>query len=125
MTADHGATLDLMQVPFTRDGVEQAADTWLASSPRAGAICAFNDEFAIALLSALAVRAVRVPDDVAVIGVDDIPLGALVTPSLTTVTADYRGFGEAIAEATTAVIADRPAVDLALPAVRVVHRQSA
>jgi DNA-binding LacI/PurR family transcriptional regulator len=90
------------------------------------AICAYNDDFAIALLSALAAAGVGVPDDVAVIGVDDVPLGALVTPSLTTVTADYNRFGEAIAEATRAAIEGEGQSDgLSLPDVRVVPRESA
>ncbi|MBA8796011.1 DNA-binding LacI/PurR family transcriptional regulator [Friedmanniella endophytica] len=51
-------------------------------------VCAYNDEQAIVLLAALRRAGLAVPDDVAVIGVDDIPLAALTDPPLTTVVND-------------------------------------
>jgi DNA-binding LacI/PurR family transcriptional regulator len=92
-----GASFEVHRAPLTRAGVSGVADRWMASTGRADAISASNDEFALALLGALAARGVRVPDDVAVIGVDDIPLAAAATPSLTTVAADFGPWGEAIA----------------------------
>lgn len=49
------------------------------------AIFASNDSMAIGALSALRQRGVRVPDDVAVAGFDDIPIAAYLTPTLTSV----------------------------------------
>ena len=48
-------------------------------------ILAFNDLVAMGLLSALADRGVRVPDDVSVVGFDDIAFAELASPPLTTV----------------------------------------
>ncbi|GAA1654836.1 LacI family DNA-binding transcriptional regulator [Microbacterium flavum] len=48
-------------------------------------IVAYNDEVAIAVLAGARAAGLRVPDDLAVIGVDDIPLSRLTTPALTTV----------------------------------------
>jgi DNA-binding LacI/PurR family transcriptional regulator len=121
-----GGTLAIQMASLSRAGVEQTVATCRGAAAPPEAICAYNDDFAIALLSALAAAGVGVPDDVAVIGVDDVPLGALVTPSLTTVTADYNRFGEAIAEATKAAIEGEGRPDgLSLPEVRVVPRESA
>jgi DNA-binding LacI/PurR family transcriptional regulator len=92
-----GAQVRVHRAPLSRRGVHAVADRWAGMDPRATAICASNDEFAIALLAAFEARRVRVPDDVAVIGVDNIPLGAAMTPSLTTVAADFAPWGEAIA----------------------------
>ena len=56
-------------------------------------VCA-NDQMAIGVLRAFAAGGVRVPDDMAVIGFDDIALGSLYDPSLTTVHQPMRMLGE-------------------------------
>jgi LacI family transcriptional regulator len=65
------------------EGGVAAADLVLASS--ATSVIAYNDMVALGLISRLAARGVRVPDDISIIGFDDIPAAALVTPALTTV----------------------------------------
>ncbi len=60
-----------------------AADYAVAS--RATAVLAFNDLMAMGLVSRLRSRAIRVPQDISVIGCDDIPVAQLVDPALTTV----------------------------------------
>lgn len=52
------------------------------------AVCAFTDDVAIAVMGAAAANGIRVPEDLAVIGVDDIPLAAVSIPPLTTVHLD-------------------------------------
>ncbi|PPF55984.1 hypothetical protein C5C13_11605 [Clavibacter michiganensis] len=54
----------------------------------ATAVFAANDAMAIGALDALARRGVRVPEDVSVLGADDIPAAAFVTPSLSSVAHD-------------------------------------
>ena len=49
------------------------------------AVVCYDDKLAIALLDGLRARGVRVPDDVAVVGYDDIPFAAFSNPRLTTV----------------------------------------
>jgi len=49
------------------------------------AIFCVNDRTAFGALAALAERGRRVPEDVSVVGFDDIPLAALIRPALTTV----------------------------------------
>jgi len=56
-------------------------------------VCA-NDQMAIGVLRAFAAGGVRVPEDVAVVGFDDIALGSLYDPSLTTVHQPMRMLGE-------------------------------
>ncbi len=58
------------------------------------AVFAGNDHMAIGLLSALRARGLRVPDDVAVVGFDDVPEAAYLSPPLTTVRQDFQGLGE-------------------------------
>ena len=61
----------------------QAADLVLADG--ATAILAYNDLMALGVLSRLSARGVRVPQDLSVVGCDDIAMAAMATPPLTTI----------------------------------------
>lgn len=58
-----------------------------------GAVFASNDLSAIGLLSALRERGLRVPEDVSVVGFDDVPEAGYVFPPLTTVRQDFAALG--------------------------------
>jgi LacI family transcriptional regulator len=70
-----------------------AVERLLATSPRPDALFASNDAMAIAAMSALRGAGLRVPEDVAVTGFDDIPVARFMNPSLTTVRVDIAGLG--------------------------------
>jgi LacI family transcriptional regulator len=70
---------------FSRDGGAQAACQLIDRHPDMTAIFGLNDLMAVGALSALRARGICVPDQIAVVGFDDIPLASDVTPSLTTV----------------------------------------
>jgi len=53
--------------------------------PPVTAVAAYNDEVALAVLGAAQTEGIRVPDELAIIGVDDLHAGRLVVPALTTV----------------------------------------
>ncbi|MEU6911809.1 LacI family DNA-binding transcriptional regulator [Streptomyces olindensis] len=77
------------QPPVLR-GDWSAASGWaagreLASRGDCTAVFAANDDMAIGVIRALTEAGLRVPDDVSVVGFDDIPVAAYVTPPLTTV----------------------------------------
>lgn len=76
--------------PFTADGAYRMFKDRLAASPRIDGIVAASDVIAIAAMRALAERGLKVPEDVAVIGYDDVPLAAQIAPSLTTIRQDLR-----------------------------------
>jgi DNA-binding LacI/PurR family transcriptional regulator len=59
-----------------------------AGRRRLDAILAFNDVMALGVLSACRRGGVDVPGDVRVVGVDGLPLGTLVAPTLTTLAVD-------------------------------------
>lgn len=58
------------------------------------AVFCFNDLLALGALRALRDRGLAAPDDVAVIGIDDIEEGRFSTPSLSTVAPDKRAIAE-------------------------------
>jgi LacI family transcriptional regulator, galactose operon repressor len=70
---------------FTEAGGFHAAQALLAMSPRPTAIFAANDSMAIGALSALRESGVRVPEEMAVAGFDDIPLARYMDPALSSV----------------------------------------
>ena len=84
-----------------------AARKLLESGANCDAIFAASDLIAIGAMRALADAGKKVPDDIAVVGFDDIPAASLTTPPLTTVTQDVRGAGESLVDALLSQIADR------------------
>jgi DNA-binding LacI/PurR family transcriptional regulator len=62
-----------------------AAGRELARDGEVTAVFAANDDMAIGVIRALAEAGRRVPEDVSVVGFDDIPVAAYITPPLTTV----------------------------------------
>ena len=75
------------------EGGYAAAQAVLARRPRADALFAFNDLVAIGALRACQDSGRRVPEDIAIVGVDDIPLATMTRPRLTTLHSDLLGLG--------------------------------
>ncbi|MEV8220138.1 LacI family DNA-binding transcriptional regulator [Microbacterium sp. NPDC077391] len=89
----------------------------VARMPASGvtAIFAANDQMALGALRALAESGRRVPDDVAVMGFDDIADAADFQPPLTTVRQDFDALGEHAVGALVAWIEGERPADLLLP----------
>src|SRR3546814_15741292 len=71
-----------------------AARSLLDSGRSFDAIFAASDLIAIGAMRALAEANLRCPQDVALIGFDDIPAASQTSPTLTTVMQDMKGAGE-------------------------------
>lgn len=67
------------------DGGSQAVEELLSRGIEFTAIFAFNDEMAIGVIGSLQRAGRRVPQDVSVIGFDDIPYASAIYPALTTI----------------------------------------
>ncbi|MBC2932944.1 LacI family DNA-binding transcriptional regulator [Nocardioides sp. zg-1228] len=79
----------------------------IADDPDVTAVFASNDQMALGLLNALHERGRRVPDDISVVGFDDVPEAAFFWPALTTVAQDFAELGRrALALALAAVRGD-------------------
>jgi len=85
VAAEH-PDLDLVDLgsfqPYVSGGIA-AADLVIVSG--ATAVVAYNDLVAFGLLDRLRHRGVRVPDEISVVGIDNIPMSELTFPSLTSV----------------------------------------
>jgi DNA-binding LacI/PurR family transcriptional regulator len=80
---------------FKYEGGRIAIHNLLEATSPPTAVLAANDEMAIGAIDAALQRGLRVPEDLAVIGFDDIQMAALTRPSLTTVRQPMQLLGEA------------------------------
>jgi LacI family transcriptional regulator len=93
--ADLSFDQDLVErQPPTIEGGRAAMEKLLARRPSIDGVFAYNDAMAIGALQALATARRRVPDDVAIVGFDDIAICAALVPALTTVRLDSKRIGE-------------------------------
>ncbi|MFB9903154.1 LacI family DNA-binding transcriptional regulator [Allokutzneria oryzae] len=93
---------------FTRESGLAAVRHLLASGVAFDSVFAQNDLMAVGVLDGLREAGRSVPDDVAVIGFDDIPVAAHTRPALTTVRQPSREMGEAAASVLLAHLAGEP-----------------
>lgn len=85
----------IREVPLTlTGGFEGLQQLWAQRDPRPTALVCGNDVIALGAIDALADAGVRVPDDVAVVGYDDMPFASSRPIDLTTVHQPLRGLGE-------------------------------
>jgi len=86
---------DVRTVPLDASAAADAVRAW-ADAGVTG-VCAYNDEVAMAVLAGARLAGVGVPDRLAVVGVDDVPVARLTSPPLTTVTTDQKPVADYIA----------------------------
>ena len=84
-----------ISIPNTVEGVSQGVSRIMAlpAEARPTAIFAFDDEVAIDVLNALRYYDARVPEDISVVGFDNIPMAAHTFPPLTTLDVPKRRAG--------------------------------
>lgn len=103
--AEHGVTLDpayVRRAAYTFESGVEAATELLALPQRPTAIFAGNDEMAIGVMKAARDAGLRVPEDLSIVGFDDLPMASRVWPNLTTIRLPIRDMGRMAAEKLTA-----------------------
>ena len=95
---------DVRTVALNPAAAADAVAAWLACDPPVTGICAFNDEIATAVLAGLARHGLRAPQDMAVVGVDDLPGSAVAQPPLTTVVQDFTTIAAHYAQSVAAAL---------------------
>jgi len=94
--SDHNIPLDPELVGYGGFSYRDARETvsrWLGQKLKVDAIFAGADEAAFGAISAIQEAGRRVPEDIAVVGFDDIDLGRHLFPPLTTIRADFEQAG--------------------------------
>lgn len=84
--------------PAGPDEADAAVDEVLAATPRPTAIICFNDMAAVGVLRGLRRHGLAVPEDVSLVGYDDVVFASQLSPALTTVRQPTHQLGRAAAE---------------------------
>lgn len=92
------SVLGIVRTDFSAEQGYRAADELLGQPVAPTAILFDSDPMAIAGCRAAMARGLRVPEDLSVIGHDDIRLSRWTTPALTTIQQDVQGLGERCAK---------------------------
>jgi LacI family xylobiose transport system transcriptional regulator len=93
---------------FDRASGEHHAHALLSLPQPPTAIFAASDMQALGVLHAAAARGVRVPDELSVIGFDDLPIAELASPRLTTIRQPLREMAEQATRLLLRLLEDRP-----------------
>ena len=88
------------------------------------AVFAASDLIAIGAMHALSDHGLRVPQDVALAGFDDIAMASFVNPPLTTILQDTRQAGETLVDSLLSLIRGEPVESEVLPVKLMVRRSS-
>jgi len=95
---ESSAAWSLLAAEETAEAAKEAVAAFLGAHPATDGLLVFNDLMAAGVLQALRSAGCQVPADCAVIGMDGIPLGALLNPQLSTMALDLREVGRAAVE---------------------------
>lgn len=91
----------IVEAELSWEGASQAAVAILALEPRPTAVLCFNDVLAAGLMLGLRIVGVLPGEDMAVVGLDDLPLAELTFPALTSVAMNPRAIGAGAARLLT------------------------
>ncbi|WP_259665524.1 MULTISPECIES: LacI family DNA-binding transcriptional regulator [Rhizobium] len=112
---------------YTRSEGAAAMDRLLDQYPDITGVAAANDLLALGAYDALAARGLSCPDDISIVGHNDMPLMDIVHPPLTTMRIGHREMGRQAAELLQQAIErrDRSCRNIVLPAQLVVRNSTA
>ena len=83
----------VVETPLTLTGGSRAADELVERGESFTAVFATTDEVAFGVISGLRGHGLRVPEDVSVVGMDDVPMASHADPPLTTIRVPARELG--------------------------------
>lgn len=106
VAAARGLELERVDLDFDLHQAAALAARW-RQGPRPTAVFTYNDEYALLLMRALQDAGLSVPGDVALVGCDNLALGELVSPRLTSIALDSSAHVAQIAAHFDALLQDR------------------
>ena len=111
---------------FERDIAYQVLNDFLDNGRRVAfdAVFAGDDDAAIGVLKALHKHSIRIPEDVAVIGFDDLGFAPFLNPPLTTVRAPTESVGRIATERLFALLENHPSEEAVVLPTEIIYRRS-
>ena len=104
-----GATIVANQEgDWSSQGGYEAMKTILAAGDALSAVFVHNDQMALGAMRAIREAGLRIPEDVSVVGFDDIPEAAYFEPPLTTVKQDFAAIGQQCVDYLISLLGDTP-----------------
>jgi DNA-binding LacI/PurR family transcriptional regulator len=111
---------------FEREVAYQSLTKFLTNRDHADfdAVFGGNDDAAIGVIKALQDNGYRIPEDISVVGFDDLRLSGFLTPPLTTVRAPTEEVGRIATEQLFSLIEDQPVSGMTVLPTEIIIRQS-
>ncbi len=98
----------VMFTDYTPAAAQQAVAQLLQQQPATDGIFFCSDFMALAAYEVLRERGLRIPQDIAIVGYDDIPLASLTGPPLSTIRQEIAQGGRLMVQKLLAILADKP-----------------
>lgn len=124
---DAGRVVDpylVTHADYSEEGGARAMEALLETDPAIDAVFATSDTMAIGAMRVLKAHGRKIPDDVALVGYDDLMLAAYVTPALTTISQKVSLAGRLLAHDLVAYLKQRTITTRVMP-VELIIRESA
>lgn len=125
----NGIPLDenlILNGDFERDIAYEAMNEFLGNGKQVAfdAIFTGDDDAAIGVLKSLHEHDIRIPDDVSVIGFDDLGFAPFLNPPLTTVRAPTEKVGQIATERLFGLLEDHPSEEVIILPTEIIYRSS-
>lgn len=122
---DHGIeNYHYMDGDFTIQGGYEAALKMLAEGKKPRFVFCANDESAIGFMQALKEHNIRIPEDIALAGFDNIYLGHYLSPKLTTIGINHTEWGKNVTESLLSIIRNEQTKKVDHPQGVIIYRES-
>lgn len=121
---EHQLSHTTIQGDFTIQSGYQAGLHLIQTGPLPRFIYCANDESAIGLMQALKQNHIKIPEQVAVAGFDNIVLDEFVSPKLTTIGIDHIEWGKQVAQALIDLLNGKTPEDIQIPTGKIIYRES-
>ncbi len=114
----------MVQVPFDEEKAEAIIGKLLDNEPLPTAFLCAGDAFAVTAMRAIKARGLRIPEDISLIGLDDLLLSRYVDPPLSSIGFDKIKLGQVAMETLYAIIRGEEYENVNLLPTRLVSRSS-
>jgi DNA-binding LacI/PurR family transcriptional regulator len=126
---ENGISVDedlIINGDFERDIAYQAMNRFLGQEKKVAfdAVFTGDDDAAIGVLKSLHEHRIRIPEDVAVIGFDDLGFAPFLNPPLTTVRAPTAKVGEMATERLFEILENQPSSEITILPTEIIFRRS-